>query len=133
MNGITRLDLMSRADRLTIYTGVQYRLDKMVTGYRLETVDGGRDISPRLSPSKMMDWIDAAIRGAEELFLSPFKYITFFDSSDRISILAPANWYCTGDSILAPDVLIAQRIFSKWVITIGEHSGKAFPNWTIGK
>jgi len=39
--------------------GLSLQLDHNAAGFRVTTNDGSRDLSPRLSPTRMLEWIDA--------------------------------------------------------------------------
>lgn len=59
--------LERRLERLGAMMQTSLRLDRNGFGYRVESANGSRDISPRLSLSRMIDWVEAGIAVMENL------------------------------------------------------------------
>ena len=60
----TRVDIVM--DELLKVSGNSYTYDKLLTGYRLTSADGRRDISPRLTLRPFVVWIEAFLAGYED-------------------------------------------------------------------
>ena len=57
----TRVDVVM--DELLKVSGNSYTYDKLLTGYRLTTANGRRDISPRLTLRPFVAWVEAFLAG----------------------------------------------------------------------
>jgi hypothetical protein len=61
---VSELEHMAR--QCSKRTGIEYYVDQAYGKYRLMTADQSRDVSPRLSGSDLMDWMDAFCTGIDE-------------------------------------------------------------------
>jgi hypothetical protein len=65
---VTNDELENYARILSNMTGIEYYVDHAYGKVRLMTSDGSRDVSPRLSRSDLIFWMDAFRTGMQELY-----------------------------------------------------------------
>jgi len=66
-SGIEYSGLNTKLQRLAAMMQTRLRLDKSAGRYRVETESSARQISPRLSAAKMLDWLEAGLAVMENL------------------------------------------------------------------
>ncbi len=69
----TRLDVVM--DELLRVSGNKYTYDKILTGYRLTSANGRRDISPRLTLKPFITWVEAFLAGYEDGFEEGHEHV----------------------------------------------------------
>ncbi len=128
----SRKDVDARLEVLTRYTGIAYRVGKQMEGYRVETGDF-QNVSPRYRSLKtLLEWVEGAIKGAESLWLTRAKNITFFnDDADRFALCPDGHWVMEGRQIVVGGVWVAMWENSAWTVKTPDGE-KRFRNFRVG-
>lgn len=113
---------------LSNLTNVQYVIRFANEGYRVEAALTERDVSPRLKIGELMEWVDAAIKGAEEMRNGRMKMLTFFNegTTETQDVSCGGEWQMLGRGIYVDNLKVAEWDGGYWVIATNNKRFRSF-------